>query len=112
MLFSSKFVAIVAPLSALLHVTLVTASPVEEAAKVQLDPVKWRRQEPDDPSNVAAEDETDAEIAADGTGPLRSGGSLLKRIRNVADLAPSRECPKSVSGSSFGNLVSDRRSNE
>ncbi len=71
--FSSNFVAVVAPLSALLHCTLVSASPVDEVARVQLDSAKWRRQEPDDPSNVAAEDEPDAEIAADGTGPLRSG---------------------------------------
>ena len=76
MLFSSNFVAIVAPLSTLLHCTLVSATPLDDVAKVQLDPVKWRRQEPDDPSNVAAEDEPDAEIAADGTGPMRSGRSL------------------------------------
>ncbi len=73
MLFSSNFVAVVAPLSTLLHCTLISASPLNDAARVHLDVAKWRRQEPDDPSNVASEDETDAEIAADGTGPLRSG---------------------------------------
>lgn len=76
MLCSSNFLAIVAPLSTLLHCTLVSANPVDEVARVQLDSTKWRRQEPSDPSNVAAEDETDAEIAADGTGPLRSGKQI------------------------------------
>lgn len=73
MLFSSKFVAVVAPLSALLSCTLVSATPVDEVARVQLDSAKWRRQTPDDPSNVAPEDESDAEIAADGTKELRNG---------------------------------------
>lgn len=73
MLFSSKLVAVVAPLSALLSCTLVSATPVHEVARVQLDSTKWRRQAPDDPSNVGPEDESDAEIAADGTKNLREG---------------------------------------
>ena len=77
MLFSSNFIAIVAPLSTILHCTLVVGSPLDDVAKVHLDPAKWRRQEPDDPSNVAVEGEPDAEIAADGTGPLRSGKSPM-----------------------------------
>lgn len=107
MLLSSTFVAIVAPLYAILQCTLVTASPVEDKIKVQLD----KRQEPNDPSNVAAEDETDAEIAADGTGPLRKGKSQEEIAQSLTDAIKSYLRSIALHKSALGNLVSDRRPN-
>ena len=52
----------------------ITASPLDYSDTLAItdDALIFKRQAVD-PSNIAPEDETDAEIAADGTGPLRSG---------------------------------------
>lgn len=69
MLFSARNFALVAPLASLLCHTLVNASPFVSPDRIfRLE----ERQEDITIGNVATEDETDAEIAADGTGAMRS----------------------------------------
>lgn len=73
--FSPKAILLAAPLFGLLFSAIVTTSPLDSAkslGKADHAPHIFKRQAVD-PSNVAPEDETAVEIAADGTGPLRSG---------------------------------------
>lgn len=74
MVFSSKAVFFAAPVFSLLFSTIVTTSPLDYPGDIGAvnDALILKRQAVD-PTNVAPEDETDEEIAADGTGPLRSG---------------------------------------
>ena len=74
MFFSSKAVFFTAPVLSLLFSTIVITSPLDNPENIGAvnDALILKRQAVD-PTNVAPEDETDAEIAADGTGPLRSG---------------------------------------
>lgn len=78
--------ALAASLASLLSSTTVTASPLEHEKRIDvanfgLNPHK--RQDPGpgggavDPSGIEPEDEDPAQIAADGTGPLRSGRCIL-----------------------------------
>lgn len=73
MIFSSKADLLAAPVFTLLFSTIVTTSPLEYAENhgEANDALVILRRQVADPTNVAPEDETDAEIAADGTRPLR-----------------------------------------
>lgn len=75
MIFSSKADLLAAPVFTLLFSTIVTTSPLEYAENhgEANDALVILRRQVADPTNVAPEDETDAEIAADGTRPLRKG---------------------------------------
>ena len=86
--FSPRAVAQAACLAGLLYSTSITASPLEHDKRVDvanfgLNPHK--RQDPGpgggavDASGIEPEDEDPAQIAADGTGPLRSGKLVLLR---------------------------------
>lgn len=86
--FSPRALAQAACLAVLLYSTSITASPLEhdkriDVAKFGLNPHK--RQDPGpgggvvDASGIEPEDEDPAQIAADGTGPLRSGKPVLLR---------------------------------
>ena len=71
---SPRFLILAAPLLSSFLSTIVTASPVDYSENLGLiDDTLIVKRQAADTSNVAPEDETDAEIAADGTGPLRSG---------------------------------------
>lgn len=72
MISSLKFIFLVAPLLSLLLPTLVNTSPLDLPAEADDALVILKRQAVD-PTGVEPEDESDTEIAADGTGPLRSG---------------------------------------
>ena len=68
--------------SLLLGATMVIATPLDTASGIDVSNFGLhRRQDPGpgdgtvDPSGIEPEDEDPAEIAADGTGPLRSGKS-------------------------------------
>ena len=86
MVFSTRTLALAASFAGLLFSTTITASPLEhdkriDVANFGLNPHK--RQDPGpgggaiDASGIEPEDEDPAQIAADGTGPLRSGRSVL-----------------------------------
>lgn len=86
MIFSQRDLALAASLAGLLFSTTITASPLEHEKRIDvanfgLNPHK--RQDPGpgggaaDASGIEPEDEDPAQIAADGTGPLRSGKSDL-----------------------------------
>ena len=86
MVFSTRALALAASFAGLLFSTTITASPLEhdkriDVANFGLNPHK--RQDPGpgggalDASGIEPEDEDPAQIAADGTGPLRSGRSVL-----------------------------------
>ena len=86
MVLSTRALALAASLASLLVSVTVTASPLEHEKRIDvanfgLNPHK--RQDPGpgggavDPSGVEPEDEDPAQIAADGTGPLRTGRSAL-----------------------------------
>lgn len=88
MVSSPRALALAAALAGLLLSTTITASPLEhdkriDVANFGLNPHK--RQDPGpgggaiDASGIEPEDEDPAQIAADGTGPLRSGKSVLIR---------------------------------
>lgn len=72
MIFASKAIFLAAPLLSLLFSTIVTASPLEYPGEAD-DALLILKRQAVDPTGVEPEDETQAEIAADGTGPLRSG---------------------------------------
>ena len=71
---SIRVLILAAPLLSSYLSNMVTASPVDYSENLGVieDTLIFKRQAAD-PSNIDPEDETDAEIAADGTGPLRSG---------------------------------------
>ena len=76
---SSRILVLAAPLLGYFLSTIVTASPVDYSENLGYsDHTFIVKRQAADPSNIDPEDETDAEIAADGTGPLRKGwkGSL------------------------------------
>ena len=75
MVSSFKAVFLAAPLLSLLFSTIVNTSPLDLPAEADNVLLILKRQG-SDPSGVAPEDETAAEIAADGTGPLRKGMEL------------------------------------
>lgn len=86
MLSSPRALALAASLAGLLFSTTITASPFLHDKRIDLanfglNPHK--RQDPGpgggatDASGIEPEDEDPAQIAADGTGPLRSGKSVL-----------------------------------
>ena len=86
MVLSTRALALAASLASLLFSTTLTASPLEHGKRIDvanfgLNPHK--RQDPGpgggavDPSGIEPEDEDPAQIAADGTSPLRSGRSVL-----------------------------------
>ena len=86
MILSTRALALAASLASLLFSTTVKASPLEHEKRIDvanfgLNPHK--RQDPGpgggavDPSGIEPEDEDLAQIAADGTSPLRSGRSVL-----------------------------------
>ena len=85
MVLTSRALAFVAPLASLLLSVSVTASPLgDENGFIDVSAFGLhRRQDPGpygaDPSGFQPEDEDDAEIAADGTGPLRSGISSSEK---------------------------------
>ena len=69
-----RFLILAAPLLSSFLSTIVTASPVDYSENLGLtDDTLIVKRQAADASNVDPEDETDAEIAADGTGPLRKG---------------------------------------
>ena len=69
MLFSARNLALAAQLLYLLNIPLVTASPFVSPDQIfGLE----KRQTDTTIGNVATQDETDEEIAADGTGAMRS----------------------------------------
>ena len=79
MLFTSKTVAIATALAALLLDSNAVAKPLEPRSGIDVSNFGiGKRQDPGpsggavDPSGIEPEDEDPAEIAADGTGPLRS----------------------------------------
>ena len=72
MVFSSKAICLAAPLLSLLFSTIVSASPLEHPGEVD-DALLVLKRQAVDPTGVEPEDEPAAEIAADGTGPLRDG---------------------------------------
>ena len=81
-----RALAFFAPLSSLLLSAIVTASPLRDDNNF-IDVSAFglhKRQDPGpsgtDPSGIQPEDEDDAEIAADGTGPLRSGKLNGERV--------------------------------
>lgn len=88
MVSSPRALALAASLAGLLFSTTITASPLEHDKRIDianfgLNPHK--RQDPGpgggaiDASGIEPEDEDPAQIAADGTGPLRSGKFVLIR---------------------------------
>ena len=86
MVLTARALAFAAPLASLLLSTTVTASPLggeDGSIDASMFGVH-KRQDPgpsgDDPSGIQPEDEDQAEIAADGTGPLRSGMSSSEEI--------------------------------
>ena len=70
----ARVIILAAPLLSSFLSTIVTGSPVDYSENLGVieDTLIVKRQAVD-PSNIDPEDETDAEIAADGTGPLRKG---------------------------------------
>ena len=71
---SVRALILAAPLLNSFLSTIVTASPVDYSENLGVtDNTLIVKRQAADPSNIDPEDETDAEIAADGTGPLRSG---------------------------------------
>ena len=79
MILTARALALAAPLTSLLLSATVTASPLggeDGSIDVSMFGIH-RRQDPGpsgtDPSGIQPEDEDGAEIAADGTGPLRKG---------------------------------------
>ena len=71
---SLRFLILAAPLFSSFLSTIVTASPLDYSENLGLiDDTLIVKRQAADTSNVAPEDETDAEIAADGTGALRDG---------------------------------------
>ena len=71
---SARALILAAPLLNSFLSPIVTASPVDYSENLGVnDDILIAKRQAVDPSNIAPEDETDAEIAADGTGPLRKG---------------------------------------
>lgn len=71
---SIRVIILAAPLLSSFLSSMVTASPVDYSENLRIiDDTLIVKRQAADPSNIDPEDETDAEIAADGTGPLRSG---------------------------------------
>ena len=85
MVLTTRAFALAAPIASLLLSTRIAASPLggeDHSVDSPVDNAMFdlhRRQDPgpsgSDPSGIQPEDEDEAEIAADGTGPLRSGMS-------------------------------------
>lgn len=82
MFLTTRALALAVPLASLLLDAIVIASPLENARGIDVSNFGLnRRQDPGpgagsvDPSGIEPEDEDPAQIAADGTGPLRSGRS-------------------------------------
>lgn len=82
MVLITRAFALAFPLASLLLDATVTASPLERAEGIDVSNFGLhRRQDPGpgagsvDPSGIEPEDEDPAQIAADGTGPLRNGKS-------------------------------------
>lgn len=86
MAFSTLTLALAACFASLIFSTTIIATPLEhekhiDVANFRLN--RHKRQDPGpgggavDPSAIEPEDEDPAQIAADGTGPLRSGISVL-----------------------------------
>lgn len=79
MVLTARAFALAAPLITVLLSATVIASPLgDEVGSMDISMFGiHRRQDPGpsgtDPSGIQPEDEDDAEIAADGTGPLRAG---------------------------------------
>ena len=96
MVLSTRPLALAASLASLLFSITITASPLEHEKRI--DVVSFgsnphKRQDPGpgggavDPSGIEPEDEDTAQIAADGTGPLRSGTSFRSTVfRAYTDL--------------------------
>ena len=71
---SPRFLILAAPLVSSFLSTIVTASPVDYSENLGfIDDTLIVKRQAADTSNVAPEDETDADIAADGTKALRKG---------------------------------------
>lgn len=70
-----KVVFFAAPLLSLLFSAIVNTSPLDLPAEAD-DTLLILKRQAVDPTGVEPEDETDAEIAADGTRPLRKGMEL------------------------------------
>lgn len=86
MILTIRALAFIVPLASLLLSANVTASPLGDDNGI-IDVSAFglhKRQDPgpseNDPSGIQPEDEDDAEIAADGTGPLRSGTSTREAV--------------------------------
>ncbi len=86
MVLTARALALAAPFTILLLSTAITASPLggdDGSIDASMFGIH-RRQDPGpsgtDPSGIQPEDEDDAEIAADGTGPLRKGMSGVKKV--------------------------------
>ena len=71
----SRVIALAFPVVCLLCFSFVAATLVDGPARADLQSFESikRRDDPANTSGIEPEDETDAEIAADGTGPLRKG---------------------------------------
>ena len=91
MVLTARALALAASLTSLLLSTAVTASPLgDEDGSIDVSMFGiHRRQDPgpsgNDPSGIQPEDEDAAEIAADGTGPLRSGMLSSEKIERTGD---------------------------
>ena len=89
MVFSKRAVALAVSLASLLHGATVIAKPLDTAGGIDVSKFGlYRRQDPGpgggtvDPSGIEPEDEDPAQIAADGTGPLRSAVSARPLYTN------------------------------
>ena len=104
MLFPAGSFALAAPLAILLCCTLVSASPYASPAQIfGLD----KRQDDITIGNVATEDETDAEIAADGTGAMRSEQIANSKTAELTYSSPQRSIRLSFQ-SGHSNLLPNR----
>ena len=92
MVFSAQTLALAASLAGLLLSPTITASPLEYDKHIDVSNFGLnlhKRQDPGpgggaiDASGIEPEDEDPAQIAADGTGPLRSGKSDLLGISSL-----------------------------
>ena len=75
-----RALALALPLTGLLHSASVTATPLD--SRDEMVRALMKRQ---DPSGIAPEDEDDAEIAADGTKPLRKGMFQYQHLVKVME---------------------------
>ena len=89
---SARVLILAAPLLSSFISTIVTASPVDYSENLGvIDDTLIVKRQAVDHSNIGPEDETDAEIAADGTGPLRKGISRIALPQVTPSLLITRQ---------------------